>query len=111
MGEPVRVADVARRMIRLSGKEPGRDIEIRMIGLRPGEKIIEELFDRQEEQIAVDADGVLAARSQPMRLAALRKGIAELETLCIRQDEVAVRRALRHLVPGYQAGIEASQAA
>ena len=51
MGAPIRVVDVARRLIRLAGLEPDRDIEIRFTGLRPGEKLYEEMFDGAERQL------------------------------------------------------------
>ena len=52
MGEPVRIADLAERMIRLAGYKPNIDIKIEYVGLRPGEKLFEELFDAREVQNA-----------------------------------------------------------
>src|SRR3546814_11721626 len=48
MGEPIKIMDIARRMIRLAGLEPERDVKIDIVGLRPGEKLYEELFDEGE---------------------------------------------------------------
>jgi FlaA1/EpsC-like NDP-sugar epimerase len=61
MGQPVRIVDLARDLIRLSGLEPGRDIQIRFTGLRPGEKLAEELFGPGEDHSATAHDKILAA--------------------------------------------------
>lgn len=66
MGRPVKIVDVARQMIRLAGLEPDRDIEIKFIGLRPGEKLHEELFRESEGLVATNVDGVLSASPQLM---------------------------------------------
>ena len=88
-------------MIRLGGKEPGRDIEIRVVGTRPGEKIAEELFDAREERLPPRAEGVLSARSQLVDLSILRKAITDLTWLCARQDDFGLRSALGSMVPGH----------
>src|SRR3546814_13964947 len=51
MGKPIKIMDIARRMIRLAGLEPDIDVEIKIVGLRPGEKLYEELFDESEQQL------------------------------------------------------------
>jgi O-antigen biosynthesis protein WbqV len=66
MGKPVKIVDVARKMIRLAGLKPGKDIEIRFVGLRPGEKMQEELFRSSEELVATDVEGVLSASPRVM---------------------------------------------
>ncbi|MGE0233020.1 MAG: polysaccharide biosynthesis protein, partial [Flavobacteriaceae bacterium] len=58
MGEPVHIVDLAKKMIRMEGLEPGRDVEIRFVGLRPGEKMHEELFDPEAEQAVQETDGI-----------------------------------------------------
>jgi FlaA1/EpsC-like NDP-sugar epimerase len=63
MGEPVRIADLAANMIRLSGFEPGRDIEIKFVGLRPGEKLYEELLVEGEDIEATDHPRVRVVRA------------------------------------------------
>src|SRR5262249_59118752 len=62
MGEPVRILDLAHQMIRLSGKRPDQDIEIVFTGLRPGEKITEEVFHPREIMAATGIPGILFAR-------------------------------------------------
>lgn len=61
MGQPVKIVDVARKMIRLARLRPDKDIAIKFIGLRPGEKLFEELFDASEALIATNVPGVLSA--------------------------------------------------
>lgn len=103
MGEPVRIGDLARDMIRLSGLKPGIDIAIEYAGLRPGEKLYEELFYGSERPLATDNPKLLLAESEdilPGRV--LEAGIRDMEEAAARDDVPAVLRILRHLVPGYR---------
>ncbi|MWV27583.1 polysaccharide biosynthesis protein [Aurantiacibacter rhizosphaerae] len=68
MGNPVRIVDLARRMITLYGLEPEEDVPIEFVGLRPGEKLYEELFDICEEQVESGIEGIFEARSRPIPL-------------------------------------------
>jgi FlaA1/EpsC-like NDP-sugar epimerase len=106
MGEPICIADLARDLIHLSGLQVGRDIEIAYSGLRPGEKLFEEMFTAAEiytrthhEKILIAAD---ACRSVP---AALDEWLAALTTSARRGDAIAVNRWLRTLVPEYRPAI------
>jgi FlaA1/EpsC-like NDP-sugar epimerase len=102
MGEAIRIVDVARQMIRLAGLRPDQDIEITFTGLRPGEKLYEELFDRDERRLPAVVDGVLVAASQPINLEILRRVFDELLAASLRQDDVALQHLIQHLLPGYQ---------
>ena len=62
MGQPVKIVDLAERMIRLSGLEPGRDIEIVFTGMRPGERLNEILFAREEPTVEIGIAGIVAAK-------------------------------------------------
>ncbi len=79
MGEPVKINDLAIQMIRLAGKKPGRDIEIIYTGLRPGEKLTEELFHEKEPLTGTSVAGLHRAASRPVDLAQLRN---QIERLC-----------------------------
>ena len=68
MGKPVRIVDLARRMITLYGLEPEEDVPIEFVGLRPGEKLYEELFDICEDQVESGIEGIFEARSRPIAL-------------------------------------------
>lgn len=98
MGQPVRIADMARRMIRLTGLEPEIDVGIKMVGLRPGEKLYEELFDACEERVASRVEGVLEARSRPIALPLISRAIDQLERLAIDGQDDEVRRIAHNLV-------------
>ncbi|WP_126975668.1 polysaccharide biosynthesis protein [Frigidibacter oleivorans] len=103
MGEPVKIIDLARRMIALAGLEPDRDIEIKVIGIRPGEKLFEELFDRAEERKDSGIPGVQSAVPAGVPMPRLRAAIWRIEAAARSGDEAAVKAALRDLVPGYLA--------
>jgi len=103
MGEPVRIADLARDMIRLSNLVEGRDIEIQYTGLRPGEKLYEELFDADVEAMeATDHPKILAARPEAIGLDATQ--VVEQLGRIVNSPANVVRQVLASLVPHYEPG-------
>ncbi len=96
MGEPVRIMDLARQMIALSGRTPGKEIEIEITGLRPGEKLTEALLDETERSLPCAHKVLEVVSNASMRITAGH--LAELETLADRGDVDSVRRALFELV-------------
>ena len=101
MGKPVRIADMARDLIRLSGKEPGRDIEVRTIGLRPGEKLYEELITEGEDVVPTEHDQIMVLRSETCENGGLDEAIARLRTAADARDHEAIRQILVEIVPEY----------
>src|SRR5882672_939363 len=99
MGQPVRIVDLAERMIRLSGLEPGRDIEIKFIGIRPGERLHEILFAREEPTAPIGIDGIVAAQPISPSLEAMRGWLAALEQGLARGVRSAIYGILRDAVP------------
>jgi FlaA1/EpsC-like NDP-sugar epimerase len=99
MGQPVKIIDLAERMIRLSGLEPGRDIEIKFIGIRPGERLHEILFAREEPTAPIGIDGIVAARPVSPSLDAMRGWLATLEESLARGERSAIYSVLRDAVP------------
>ena len=102
MGEPVKIIDIARRMIRLAGFTPDQDIEIKIIGCRPGEKLFEELFDETDKRITSPVPGVLGAVPEPIALPKLRDAFARLQRHAERGNEPAVVAVMRELLPRYE---------
>ena len=102
MGQPVRIVDLAERMIRLSGLEPGQDIEIAFIGRRPGERLQEILFAREEPSIEIGIPGIVAARPLRPTHLTIRAWLAALEQAMANQDRAAVERVLRDAVPDFR---------
>lgn len=101
MGRQTRIADIARQMIRLAGLRPEVDISIVFTGLRPGEKLYEELFDDQETRLPAAVDGVLLATSHPVDLEVLRRAFDELMAISQGHGALPVQRALRRILPSY----------
>ena len=85
MGQPVKIVDLAERMIRLSGLQPGYDIEIAFTGMRPGERLNEILFATEEPTIEIGIAGVMAAKPNEPPMQALRNWIAALEQATARR--------------------------
>lgn len=98
MGTPVRIVDLARQMILLAGLEPDVDIAIRFVGLRPGEKLYEELFDSCEQQVESQIARIFEAHSRPIPLPLITRAILRLEELVAEGDEDEVCRITHNLV-------------
>jgi O-antigen biosynthesis protein WbqV len=101
MGHPVRIVDLAERMIRLSGLEPGHDIEIVFTGMRPGERLNEILFASEEPPVEIGVAGIMAAKPNEPPMQALRKWIATLEQAIANDDRVTIRAILKDAVPEF----------
>lgn len=94
MGEPVRIMDLAHNMIRLSGMEPGRDIQVEVTGVRPGEKLHEELFNLDEEVRPTRYGGILRATRPPLDPETLVQRIEMIERAVATGDPDGASRAL-----------------
>ena len=102
MGQPVKIVDLAERIIRLSGLEPGRDIKIEFTGIRPGERLHEILFAREEETADIGIPGVVAAKPVRPPLDAIRAWAATLEQGVARGERAAIYNVLRDAVPEFR---------
>src|ERR1035437_724478 len=102
MGQPVRIVDLAERIIRLSGLEPGRDIKITFTGIRPGERLHEILFAREEEMTDIGIPGIVAAKPVRPSLEAIRGWVVTLEHGVARSERAAIFSVLRDAVPEFR---------
>ena len=103
MGEPVRILDLARQVIRLSGQRPEIDVAIAFTGPRPGEKLTEELFHAGEAMAPAGVPGLLLAAPRTADLALLRAALDELAETARGGGDAEVIALLRRLVPEYEA--------
>jgi FlaA1/EpsC-like NDP-sugar epimerase len=101
MGEPISINYLARQMILLAGKTPGTDVQIQYTGLRPGEKLFEELFHPGEALHASQHPKLFLANSREIDWQRFEVDLAQLEKACDRVDEAAVRKLLAALVPEF----------
>jgi len=105
MGEPVRIRDLARQMIRLAGLRPEVDVRIEYTGLRPGEKLEEELFHDAESLAPTPIQGILLASPRAADAALLARGIDEIEEAARQGRRGRVLDLLAHLVPEYRRSV------
>jgi FlaA1/EpsC-like NDP-sugar epimerase len=97
MGDPVKIVDLARNMIRLSGKEPDVDIAVEIVGRRPGEKIHEELFDPGERPQPTPAEKIVAAVRPRLDPEWVEGAFARIEELVYNGDAAALASAVAEL--------------
>ncbi len=102
MGQPVKIVDLAERIIRLSGLEPGRDIKITFTGVRPGERLHEILFANHEETSEIGIPGIVAAKPVRPTLESIRGWAAKLEQGLARNERTTIYKVLRDAVPEFR---------
>ncbi len=111
MGEPIKIVDLAEQMIRLAGLRPDRDIKIEFVGLRPGEKLHEELFHPAEPLMPTLSPAIRLAAPRTADYAVLARSIDELEEAARSRREERMLQLLERLVPEYRRRLPASSEA
>ena len=101
MGEPVKILDLAMQLVRLSGLRPNKDIAIKYTGIRPGEKLYEELFDQNETLLKTTISDIKLVSSSIKQTAEFDEKLKQLEEAVDRQDEKATLNYLSELVPTF----------
>ena len=101
MGTPIKIADMARDLIRLSGFEPDLDIKIEYVGLRPGEKLYEELITEDENIVPTHHDKIMVLKGVDCDLQLLNGKVDELVNFALEQNEEKVKLNLKEIVPEY----------
>jgi FlaA1/EpsC-like NDP-sugar epimerase len=102
MGQPVKIVDLAERMIRLSGLEPNKDVDIVFTGVRPGERLNEILFAREEPIAEIGIAGIVAAKPIRPSLEMMRAWLAELDKCLAREERDSIYRILHEAVPDFR---------
>lgn len=102
MGQPIKIYDLAVNMIKLSGLEPFRDIDIIETGLRPGEKLYEELLVKSETLRKTDNDLIFIEKDEPISMKDLQERLDILRAAIRSNDDETVRAAMRRVVPTYK---------
>ncbi len=101
MGKPVKILDLARQMIRLAGLRPDVDVQVQFTGLRPGEKLFEELFHGEEPPMPTGHPGLLMATPRTAEFAAVGRAIADISAACRAGQLDHALAALGRMVPEY----------
>jgi FlaA1/EpsC-like NDP-sugar epimerase len=104
MGQPVKIAELAQRLIRLSGLEPGRDIEIQYTGVRPGERLHEILFDKDEPMVETGLAGVMAAQSHTATQQMISQWLDGLRDAVAKGDAAQANMVLMAAIADYRPG-------
>ena len=110
MGQPVRILDLAEQMIRLAGYKPYEEIDITFTGLRPGEKMFEELFHFSETHAKTAHESIWLAGERHLPLDAMNRLLAELRDVCQARRGNVAAQVLTRLVPEYKPNPEAQSA-
>jgi FlaA1/EpsC-like NDP-sugar epimerase len=108
MGKPVKIVDLARQMIELNGLKPDEDIQIEFIGIRPGEKLFEEISHRGESFVPTTHPKILRFASSPVALGAIQKTLERLRASLFQIEPDQLKLLLKEAVPEYDPHINAS---
>jgi FlaA1/EpsC-like NDP-sugar epimerase len=101
MGQPIKIVELAERLIRLSGLEPGRDVDIVFTGARPGERLHEILFARDEGSSDIGIEGVVAAKPVSPSIDVVRGWIERLKSDLDGGERAAIYNVLQEAVPNF----------
>ncbi len=102
MGEPIKILDLAKKMIKLAGLTPGKDIDIQFTGLRPGEKLYEELLNKKEEVIPTHNKKILIAKVMEYDYEQISLSIESLINLAVNNKDEEVVKQMKRIVPEYK---------
>jgi O-antigen biosynthesis protein WbqV len=102
MGQPVKIVELAERMIRLAGLEPQRDVEIVFTGIRPGERLNEILFAQDESNSEISVPGIVAAKPTSADLQTIKGWVATLERGVAHDERAAIYQVLQAAVPDFR---------
>ena len=108
MGQPIKIVDLAERMIRLSGLEPGRDVDIVFTGIRPGERLNEILFASEEGSSDIGIEGVVAAKPVCPPIEVVQGWIEQLQHDLDAGERAPVYGVLREAVPNFRGELQKS---
>ena len=104
MGQPVKIYDLAVNIIKMAGFEPEKDIQIIETGLRPGEKLYEELLVKDEKLAKTENEQIFIEKDHPVSLNELNKKLDILARALEKEDDALVKKALKEVVPTYVNG-------
>ena len=101
MGKPIKILDLAKEMIRFSGLEPDKDISIVFTGIRPGEKLFEEVLTAEEGTVTTKSKKILKTKLSESDWYKLNSGLEKLKTAATASDKNAIIEILKELIPTY----------
>ncbi|MDK0859970.1 nucleoside-diphosphate sugar epimerase/dehydratase [Clostridium perfringens] len=102
MGEPVRIYDLAKKLIKLSGFEPEKDIKIEVTGLRPGEKLYEEILMSEEGLTKTQHDKIFIGVPSDFEINEIKKNIDELIFVALNKDKESLKKKMKEFVPTFK---------
>ena len=109
MGKPVKIYDLAKKLIKLSGFEPEKDIEIKVTGLRPGEKLYEELLMDEEGLTETENNKIFIGVPSDFEINEVKKNIDELLFVALNEDKEALKEKMKQIVPTYREAEEVNE--
>jgi FlaA1/EpsC-like NDP-sugar epimerase len=101
MGRSVKILDLAKKMIKLSGLELGKDIEIKVSGLRPGEKLYEELLNNKENTLPTHHEKIMIAQVRDYSFSEIEQQLNSLSELLVQDDELKIVAKIKEIVPEF----------